>query len=233
MDGEECRLTIHHQQSVLAQRDTKRVHLVAPEHAESVTVVGCCNAIGNTIPPMNIYRSKRSKPEFSDNLPPGNIVRMAPKGSVTTELFTEFLRDLARYKGPNAISLVFDRTCHLDYEIVKAAEEHNIKLFCLPSNTTYGLQPLDKYVYRSFELHWGQELLGFWDQHTDRTLTKIRFNEVFSKVWPKCMTPANIISGFGATGLYPFNPEAIPEHAFVPPIPTEIPAPAEDQYYLF
>ncbi|KAG5881787.1 hypothetical protein JTB14_002962 [Gonioctena quinquepunctata] len=85
---------------------------------------------------MNIFKGKRSKPEFSDKLPPGSIVRMAPKGSMTTELFTEFLRDLGRYKGSNAILHVFDgATCHLDYDIVKAAEEHNIKLFCLPSNT--------------------------------------------------------------------------------------------------
>lgn len=221
-------LTIHHQQSILAQKGTKRVHLVAPEHAESVIVIGCCNAIGNYIPPMVIFKGKRLKPEFSDNLPPGSIVKMAPKGSMTTELFIDFVRHLARYKGPNAILLIFDgAACHLDYDIIEAAEEHNIILFCLPSNTTHELQPLDKSVYRSFESHWNQELLRFWDQHPDRVLTKIRINEVFSKVWPECMAPANISSGFRATGLYPFNPDAIPEYAFASSFPTERPPPAE------
>ncbi|KAG5892224.1 hypothetical protein JTB14_034773 [Gonioctena quinquepunctata] len=45
----------------------------------------------------------------------------------------------------------------------------------------------------------------------------------------KCMTPANIISGFSATGPYAFNSEAIPEYASAPSITTERPAPAEDQ----
>ncbi|KAG5888856.1 hypothetical protein JTB14_037694 [Gonioctena quinquepunctata] len=77
--------------------------------------------------------------------------------------------------------------------------------------------------------HWDQELLQFWDQHPDRVLTKMRFNEVSSQVRCECMTPANIISRFRAIGLYPFNPEAIPEHAFAPPIPTKRPAPTKDQ----
>lgn len=39
------------------------------------------------------------------------------------------------------------------------------------------------------------------------------------------MTRSNITSGFKATGLYPFNPQAIPETAFAPSILTEAPAP--------
>ncbi|KAJ8949488.1 hypothetical protein NQ318_005955 [Aromia moschata] len=221
MDEKWCRLTIHHQQSVLAQKGTKHVHLVSPEHAENVTIVGCCNAIGNSIPPMIIFKGKRLKPELADNLPPGSIVGMAPRGSMTTELFIEFVRHLARYKGLYTILLVFDgAACHLDYDIVEAADEHNIKLFCLPSNTTHELQPLDKSVYRSFESHWDQELFRFWDHHPDRMLTKIRFNERISS------------TDLGQQDIewiqsYPFNPEIIPEHAFAPSIPTERPAPAE------
>ncbi|KAG5865965.1 hypothetical protein JTB14_012194 [Gonioctena quinquepunctata] len=79
---------------------------------------------------MIIFKGKRLKPEFSDNSLPGSIVRMAAKGSMTTELFIEFVRHLVRYRGPDAILLVFDgAACHLDYVIVEAADEHNIKLF--------------------------------------------------------------------------------------------------------
>lgn len=38
------------------------------------------------------------------------------------------------------------------------------------------------------------------------------------------MTHSNITSGFKATGLYPFNPQAIPETAFAPSILTEVSA---------
>lgn len=226
MDEKGCRLTIHHQQSVMARKGSKRVHMVAPEHAENVTVVGCCNAIGNAIPPMVIFKGKRLKPEFQDNLPPGSLVQMAPKGSMTTSLFIKFIEHLSRHKTAGPILLVFDgASSHLHYSIVDFADEKDITLFCLPSNTTHELQPLDKAVYRSFEAHWDQELFRYWDTYPEKHLNKPIFN-IISRVWPKCMTPENIQSGFRATGLYPFDPSAIPDCAFAPSLVSELPLPA-------
>lgn len=222
MDEKGCRLTIHHQQTVLALKGSKRVHLIAPEHSENVTIVGCGNAIGSATPPMVIFKGKRLKPEYTDNMPPGTLVKMAPKGSMVTELFIEFLKHLAQYKVNGNILLIFDGAkSHLDLSIVDAAEQLNITLFCLPSNTTHELQPFDKGVFKSFESHWDQELLRYWDVNPDRTLTKARFGIVLSKVWPKCMVPQNIISGFTATGIYPFDPSVIPDSAFAPSILSE------------
>lgn len=217
MDEKGCRLTIHHQQTVLALRGSKRIHLIAPEHAENVTVVGCANAIGNAIPPMVIFKGKRLKPEYCDNVLPGTLIKMAPKGSMVTDLFIEFLHHLARHKVAGPALLIFDgASSHLDLSIVEAADDLNITLFCLPSNTTHELQPLDKSVYKSFESHWDAELLRYWDVNPDRSLTKARFNIILSQVYPKCMTPENIVNGFRATGIYPFNPLAIPDCAFAP-----------------
>ncbi|KAJ8948410.1 hypothetical protein NQ318_009921 [Aromia moschata] len=199
MDEKGCRLTIHHQQSVLALKGTKRLHLVAPEHAENVTVV--------------------EYPAFEDNLPDGTLVKMAPKGSMTTELFVQFIQHLSKFKIVGPILLVFDGAAsHLDYTIVEEADKHNITLLCLPSNTTHELQPLDKSVYRSFEAHWDQEVFMFWESHPDRRITKSRFNLIFTKVWSRCMTNENIINGFRTTQ---YDESAIPLSAFAPSEPTE------------
>lgn len=63
VDEKGCRLSLHHQQSVLAKKGAKRVHLVPPEHGENVTVVSCGNASGNSIPPAILFKGKRLKPE--------------------------------------------------------------------------------------------------------------------------------------------------------------------------
>lgn len=107
MDEKGCRLTIHNQQAVLARKGEKRLHLVAPEHAENVTVVGCVSACGSAIPPMIIFKGKRIKPEFDHNLPAGTLVKMAPKGSMTAELFVECIRHVAKFKIGGPILLVF------------------------------------------------------------------------------------------------------------------------------
>ncbi|XP_074032075.1 uncharacterized protein [Leptinotarsa decemlineata] len=225
MDEKGCRLTIHHQQTVLAQKGAKRVHLQSSEHAESVTIAGCVNALGISIPPMIIFKGKRLKPELYDNLPPGSLVEKSAKGYMTNELFKEFLKHLARYKTPGKCLLIFDgAACHLDLSIVEVADSLDIALYCLPSNTTHELQPLDKAVYRSFEHHWDSEVLLFKEQNPDKKLTKARFNIILTTVWSKCMTHSNITSGFRATGLYPFNPHAIPETAFAPSVLSESPA---------
>ncbi|CAG4981161.1 unnamed protein product [Parnassius apollo] len=170
IDEKGCQLNLHKTPQVLAERGTKRVHIVAAEHGESVTVVSC-----------------------------GNVL------------------------------LIFDGTkCHLDYSIVETAEKYEIKLFCLPSNTTHELQPMDKSVFRSFEYYWDEEILRYWSLHEDRKITKQRFGVIFSKVWDKAATPANIKAGFEATGIYPFNPDRIPEEAYAPSIPTYNPMPIVD-----
>ncbi|XP_057330208.1 uncharacterized protein LOC130670746 [Microplitis mediator] len=144
---------------------------------------------------------------------------------MTNELFKEFLKHLAKFKTAGECLLIFDgAACHLDLSIVDLTESLGIYLYCLPSNTTHELQPLDKAVYRSFEPHWDAVVLLFLEQNRDKKLTKSRFNIILSKVWSKCMTQSNITSGFKATGLYPFNPNAIPETAFGPSAVTEVPA---------
>lgn len=224
VDEKGCRLTLHHQQTVLAEKGARRVHLVAQEHAENVTIVACVNAIGTAIPPVVLFKGKRMRPEFNDNLPSGSVVKMAPKGSMTTELFVEFIQHLAKYKAPGKCLLIFDgASSHLDYQIADEAERHDIVLYCLPSNTTHELQPLDKSVNKSFEHHWDQELMLYTYQNPQIKLTKSRFNKILSKVWPKCMTQSNITNGFRATGLYPWDPNVIPEVAFAPSLLTEIP----------
>lgn len=221
MDEKGCRLTIHSQPTVIAQKGAKRVHMQASEYAENVTVVGCVNALGNAIPPMILFKGIRKKPEFDDNLPTGSIVRMAPKGSMTTELFLEFVKHLGKYKTVGKCLLIFDGAkSHLDFRIVEEAEKYDIVLYCLPSNTTHELQPLDKACYRPFEHYWDQEVLQFLYENRDKKLTKARFNVILSRVWSKCMTHENITSGFRATGLFPLNEDAIPEIAFAPSVLT-------------
>lgn len=166
------------------------------------------------------------RPEFCDNLPAGSVVRMAPKGCMTTELFVDFINHLGQYKSPVKCLLIFDgASSQLDARIVDAADDHIIVLYCLPSNTTHELQPLDKSVNRSYEHYWDQEVPLYAYQHSKQKLTKMRFNKIFTTVWYKCMTQNNIVNGFRATGLYPYDPNVIPEEAYAPSMLTQLPDP--------
>ena len=217
MDEKGCRLTLHHQQQVMARKGTKRVHLIAPEHAENVTLVVCASAVGSVIPPMVIFKGKRSKPEYNDNLPPNTVVCMSDKGSMTTTLFIKWVEHFSKFKPSGTVLLIFDgASSYLHPGIVEVATANDIILLCLPSNTTHELQPLDKSIFRSFEHYWDTEVLKYWRMHPDRVITKARFGSICTPAFNKSLSITNISNGFRATGIYPFDQTAIPDIAFAP-----------------
>jgi hypothetical protein len=52
-----CRLTLHHTQEVYADKGVK--HAIAPEHAQSVNIPVCDNALGQEIPPIVLCKGKK------------------------------------------------------------------------------------------------------------------------------------------------------------------------------
>lgn len=62
----------------------------------------------------------------------------------------------------------------------------------------------------------------------ERSIRRTVFGKIFSEVWAKAMTPGNIMSGFKATGIYPYNPSVIPECAFAPSCLTEVENPNDE-----
>jgi hypothetical protein len=151
MDEKGCRLTLHHPQKVYAATGAKWVPFVAPKHAESATIVACGNATGRVIPPMVLFRGKRNQPEFSDDMPPGTVV-VTDKVLMTCEKLIKWFDYFASFKTPGKALLIFDGAkSHLDANIVHAGEKYDVTLFCLSSNCSHELQPLDKAVFGPFE----------------------------------------------------------------------------------
>ncbi|KAI5726025.1 hypothetical protein M8J77_023022 [Diaphorina citri] len=55
-----------------------------------------------------------------------------------------------------------------------------------------------------------------WNKYPDRQLNKERFLDILTSAWSLSMTIQNITSGFRATGIYPFDKNAITEIAYAP-----------------
>ncbi|KAJ8879827.1 hypothetical protein PR048_020435 [Dryococelus australis] len=51
-------------------------HITSAEKSEAISVIACCNAEDNFLPPYSIFKGKRKKPEFDDGMPPDSSVRM-------------------------------------------------------------------------------------------------------------------------------------------------------------
>lgn len=72
---------------VLAEKCSKEVvNITAQEKVETIRFVACCNAEGQFLPPVCIFKEKNKKSKFEDNMPQGSVVYISQK-SAYSELF--------------------------------------------------------------------------------------------------------------------------------------------------
>jgi len=212
---------------VLAAKGDKSVLQVTnSERGQNVTVMACCNAVGNFIPPMVIFKGVRCKPEFADGAPPGSLIEMSESGYISADLFLSWLKHFNRYRlAGNCILIVDGHASHVkSLEVLDYANENNITLICLPPHTTHYLQPLDRSFFKPLKVYYDQACRSFISNHPGRSITKLQFSTLLNQAWGKAATTETGTNGFRICGIYPVNRQAIPEHAYAPSGVSEISA---------
>ncbi|XP_045773169.1 MFS-type transporter clz9-like [Maniola jurtina] len=204
---------------VLAERGSKAVAMsTSTEKGETITVIACCNAEGNFLPPTCIMKGKRKKPEFEDGLPPGSLVFMSPKSSyITSDLFLEWMKShfLPRKPAGKVLLLLDGHSTHCNsVKMLQFANDNDIIMLSMPSHTSHYLQPLDVAVFKSLKTYFYESCRLWMKQHPGRRLTRHQFGSLLNQAWGKSATSDNATSGFRATGVFPLNPGAIPDYAF-------------------
>ncbi|KAG5858271.1 hypothetical protein JTB14_028053 [Gonioctena quinquepunctata] len=99
---------------------------------------------------------------------------------------------------------------HLSYKVIKACEENNISFVFLPKYSTHLCQPLDVAVFGPIKISW-RKVLTDWKLHSKGVIPKQVYPSLPKKMLANCREKmsANILSGFEATGISPFNPEKV------------------------
>lgn len=204
---------------VIASKGAKDVYtLTSCEKGENVTVIACCNAQGNFMPPVLIYKGTYSKPQFSEGLPPGSQIFMNKKSSyINSELFMKWFEEIfLQNKSPGKALLILDgHSAHSNnIRLLEVAKENNVTLLCLPSHTTHALQPLDRAFFRPLKVYFTQEAKSWMIMNKDKRLTRYDVSKLIGKAWGKAASVSNGIAALKSCGIYPYDPNAIPEHYF-------------------
>lgn len=206
--------------SVIAKKGSKNVAAVSSsEKGETITAICCCNAEGHFLPPCCIFKGKNKKQEFEMNMPPGAKVYMNEKSAyINTDIFIDWLKThfVPRKPTGKIILLLDGHSCHCNsVEMLEYAEENEIILFCLPSHTTQFLQPLDRSFFKSLKSHFYDSCNSFVKMNPTKKINRLTFGKLLTDAWLKSATVQNGVSGFKACGIYPFNPNAIPDYAYL------------------
>ncbi|XP_023312222.1 CENP-B homolog protein 2-like [Anoplophora glabripennis] len=210
---------------VVDEKGSKNVTAVTSgEKGETISVIVCCNAEGMFIPPTCIFKGKNKKNEYEDGMPAGSVVVMSEKSAyVNTTIFFDWIKaQFVPRKPDGPVVLILDgHSSHVSsVELLEYAEQNNITLLCLQSHTTQFLQPLDRALFKAFKLYYYAACYTFIRVNPTRSINRLQFGKLMCEAWSKAATVDNAVSAFRSTGIFPLNPDIIPEYAYLGETPT-------------
>lgn len=115
--------------------------------------------------------------------------------------------------------LILDGHCsHCTLKFLALAERHRIIILCLPPHTTHALQPCDVGVFGPLAIRYKKEVTKL--SKLNIPIRKENLLHVYGKARIASFSRTTIKSAFRKTGIYPLDPEAIPEKLFAPALTT-------------
>ncbi|XP_071651807.1 uncharacterized protein [Temnothorax longispinosus] len=205
---------------LVAAEDSKNVQArQCTERGETITVVACCNAEGSFLPPYCIFKGVRKQKLWEENMPPGSVIQIRKESAyINEQLFMDWLKNhFIPRKSREQCLLILDG--HRSYinspDILQMATDNNIHILCLPSHTTDYFQPLDRAFFEPLKTYFRDACCEWGNANPNKKIGRNHFGLLLTKAWLQAATVETGISGFRETGIHPFCPSAIPEHAYL------------------
>ena len=220
---------------VIAARGRSVGQLTSAEKGKTVTAVCAVSATGVFVPPMIIFPRGRMKPSLLDRAPPGSVGAANKSGWINEGLFADwfdhFLKSVQPNSRPEPVLLLMDgHSSHTqNIAVIDKARANNVKLLVFPSHCTHKLQPLDVSFFKSLNTFYNSELQTWLRNHPARGVTENEIPELLANAYGRAATVKNGISGFAATGIYPFNDAIFTDEDYAACDALSKPAPTENE----
>ncbi|XP_021339753.1 uncharacterized protein LOC110440970 [Mizuhopecten yessoensis] len=214
---------------VIAEKSSKNVVGRTGNNRTNVSIMACVNAAGRSMSPMFVVKGKTNLSIHGFNTaaaPSGTKWTHQDNGWMTDKIGEEWFRDVfLRECGDERpqILILDGHSSHESLAILELAKENNVSILCLPPHTTHILQPLDRSVFGPFSTAYNTACSDYLGQNPLNTVTKWSFPGLVKTAWDTSFTHKNIVSGFRACGVFPFNPTAISQESFAPSQPSDRP----------
>ena len=150
---------------------------------------------------------------WSGGGPKGACFNRSKSGWFDALSFDDWFRSIvlpwARQKEGRKVIIGDNLYSHFSLDVISLCEEHNISFVCLVPNSTHLSQPLDVAFYGPLKRKW-RNILKLWKVKNPclTSLPKDSFPMLLKELVGSLNTD-NLISGFRACGIYPFNPKEV------------------------
>ena len=200
---------------------------------EHITGIACIRADGiGTVPLTLIFKTKKVKGDWFRHASTPVVLLGNGTGWSTASDFQVYLeRVFKHYTGCSdmedgrVVLLVDGSKTHLTAEVLVTAEQLGVLLICFPSHSTDVVQPLNVSIFAPLKrkIRRGQDRSV--RSHQGRSLTHSRFVELITGAWGSVAGTNPVRESFHVTRLFPLSFDEFMEHAPVPRIRDDVPAP--------
>ena len=170
------------------------------------------SANGSFNKPLVVYPGAHTpKYNFGGGVNPDDYsLGYSQNGWMTADVFFTWLSSIFYPEIKDSVSfpVIFfldGHTSHINLAIADFCAENNIILYCFPAHASHILQPLDVSVFGPLKKKWNKSINHFRNQY-GVAITRSQFFQVFDTAWKASINqPNNVVFGFRACGLVPFN----------------------------
>jgi len=187
-----------------------------------ITVIGCGNALGHSIPPFFVFPGVRMRPDLLEGGSPGADGTVTESGWSNSIVFRRYLEQhLLKYlpeRSPeNPVLVMYDgHKSHINLGLIDWAKTQHLILFILPAHTSHVLQPLDVGCFGPFERVYNAISHKFMREHCGQSITRYNVCSLACSAYLKALSHGNLQASFRKTGIFPFNPSAVDPSIFKP-----------------
>lgn len=212
--------TVQKVQKVLTQKGVKQLgQITSAERGMTITMVSCVSASGQSLPPAYIFPRVHFKDTMLVGAPVGSKGFANPSGWMSNDLFPDVLKHfISHFAGPTEkqkLLILDNHSSHLSIEVVQLARDNNLTVLTFPPHCSHKLQPLDVSVFGPFKKFYNTFVDSWMLANPGKTFSMYHVAGCSGKAYLKAMTPSNIINGFMATGISPFNREIFNDQDFM------------------
>jgi hypothetical protein len=213
---------------VLVGRNDLRGHRGASAKRTMVTAIECISADGRSLQPLIIWPASTHRSNWTTYPTPGWHYDFSENGYNDSKISLEWLtrvfdpqtRELANGKPRVLICDGFGT--HETLEILEFCFTNNIILCRLPSHTSHKLQPCDLAAFAPLKTSYRDEVEVLNRGGVDN-IGKQHFTYLYKPARDRALTRRNILAGWSAAGLFPFNPDRVIRSMPKPPAEVSCP----------
>ena len=202
---------------VLTRRGVRAAYKVIDDRKESLTTLFTYSAAGTRVPPMLMFAYAEKVPKvIIQNTPKDWGIGISENGWTTAETFYEYVTNvfypwLLKEGIEFPVILYLDNhSSHINIPLVHFCREKKIEIIAPPPNSTHIMQPLDIAYFHPLKEVWKKTVPQWKNESGFEQLKKENFPKVLRLTLDNFKNEkAIIVSGFKASGLAPFNRNAV------------------------